>query len=77
MSPTTDRSSSPQPQRAVRDTGGAGLSYMVSSQDLRSGLEVRLLAIGQLPAELLRELVRLHGCWQADPGLGSHRLAAQ
>jgi hypothetical protein len=30
----------------------------------------------QLPAELLRELVRLHGCWPGDAGRSGHRLAA-
>ena len=76
MNTTADRLSPPQLQRTVRDTGGAGSSYMVSSQDLRSGLEVNLLAMTQLPVELLRELVRLHGCWPGDAGRSGHRLAA-
>jgi hypothetical protein len=54
------------PQRTPREGNSTGLSYMVSSQDLRSGLEVRLLAVAQLPADLLRELQRLRGCWQEE-----------
>ena len=65
----------PPAQRATRDTSGAGLSYMVSSQDLRAGLEVRLLAVAQLPADLLRELQRLRGCWQDETGLAGRPLA--
>ena len=66
----------PQPQRAVRDSSGTGLSYMVSSQDLRAGLEVRLLAVAQLPADLLRELQRLRGCWQDEAGSAGRQLAS-
>ena len=66
MNKTTEALPTPQSQRDLGATGGAGLSYMVSSHDLRSGLEVRLLAATQLPAELLRELLRLHACWQND-----------
>ena len=65
----------PHTQRIAHDTSGVGLSYMVSSQDLRAGLEVRWLAATQLPAELLRELLRLQGCWQAEVGRIGHRLA--
>ena len=43
-------------------TASAVQSYMTSSQDLRSGLEVRVLEASQLPAELLRELLRLRAC---------------
>lgn len=64
-----------RPQRAVRDTSGTGLSYMISSQDLRAGLEVRLLAVAQLPADLLRELQRLRGCWQDETGPAGRQLA--
>ena len=54
-------------------TASAVQSYMTSSQDLRSGLEVRMLEASQLPAELLRELLRLRACWQLESGRSAHR----
>ena len=47
------------PARTERAEG-----YMMSSLDLRAGLETRVLAIGSLPAEVLRELQRLSDCWR-------------
>lgn len=41
-------------------------SYLVSSFELRAGLEVAVLAVSQLPADTVRELVRLHRCWAGD-----------
>ena len=43
-------------------------SYRVSSFELRAGLEVSLLPITQLPADLLRELQRLRDGWQRELG---------
>jgi hypothetical protein len=34
---------------------------------LRAGLEVTALALSQLPAEVLRELMRLRDCWAPAP----------
>ena len=44
-------------------------SYRVSSFELRAGLEVSLLPITQLPADLLGELQRLRDGWQRDLAL--------
>ena len=52
--------------RAARPPAARGESaqgYMLSSFDLRAALEVKLLAISALPAEVLRELHRLRLCW--------------
>jgi hypothetical protein len=40
--------------------------YVTSSFDLRAGLDVRLVAVAQLPADLLREFQRLRQCWAPD-----------
>jgi hypothetical protein len=45
-------------------------SYLTSSFELRAGLDVSLVAIGQLPAEVLRELNRLRNCWGDRPHEG-------
>ena len=37
--------------------------YMMSSMDLHAGLETTALAIGTLPVEVLRELLRLRESW--------------
>jgi hypothetical protein len=37
--------------------------YVTSSFDLRAGLDVRLVAVAQLPSDLLREFQRLRQCW--------------
>lgn len=66
-----------QSQRAPRESSTAGLSYMVSSQDLRSGLEVRLLAVVQLPADLLRELQRLRDSWHDEAGPAAFGMAGR
>ena len=49
------------------DSGGA--SYLVSSFELRAGLEVTLLSLSQVPTDTLRELQRLRRCWQQDSAL--------
>ena len=41
--------------------------YLASSFDLRDGLEVELLAISTLSADVLRELQRLRLCWAKAP----------
>jgi hypothetical protein len=38
--------------------------YLLSSLDLRAGLEMRRVAVAQLPAEVLRELLRLRSIWR-------------
>ncbi len=48
--------------------------YLISSFELRSGLEVSALAVSTLPAEILREMQRLRRCWDlasAAPASGS------
>jgi hypothetical protein len=46
---------------APRAEGSHG--YLVSSFELRAGLEVTALAVTSLPAEVLRELQRLRQSW--------------
>lgn len=62
----------PQPRRvpAVRDSlrSESAHGYLTSSFELRAGLDVSLVAIGQLPVEVLRELHRLRSCWGDRPG---------
>lgn len=41
--------------------------YLTSSFELRAGLEVSAIALSQLPAEVLRELLRLRESWRAAP----------
>jgi hypothetical protein len=43
--------------------------YLMSSLELRTGLEVSALAFTLLPADLLREFHRLHRCWDDLPVL--------
>jgi hypothetical protein len=43
--------------------------YLISSFELRTGVEVSLLAVASLPAEVLRELQRLRRCWDDGPSL--------
>ena len=38
-------------------------SYLMSSFELRSGLDVRVLPTRQVPADVLRELLRLRAQW--------------
>ena len=52
----------PALRNAVRAEGAN--SYMVSSFELRAGLEVTSLAIPQVSAEVLRELQRLRRVWE-------------
>ena len=47
--------------------------YMMSSMDLRAGLETTALAIGTLPVEVLRELLRLRESW-SSPASGFQKL---
>lgn len=51
----------PALRAAPRAEGAPG--YLVSSVELRAGLEVTALAISSLPAEVLRELQRLRQSW--------------
>ena len=46
-----------------RDNAG-NMSYRVSSFELRAGLDLSLLPLSLLPADMLRELQRLRRCWQ-------------
>jgi len=41
--------------------------YLISSFELRAGLEISMLAVASLPAEVLRELQRLRSCWDDAP----------
>jgi hypothetical protein len=43
--------------------------YVTSSYDLRAGLDVRLVAVAQLPSDLLREFQRLRQCWGPEEAL--------
>ena len=47
--------------------------YMMSSMDLHAGLETTALAIGTLPVEVLRELLRLRESW-SSPSSGIQKL---
>jgi hypothetical protein len=42
--------------------GGAN-GYRLSSDELNSGLEVRMVSITTLPVEVVSELIRLHRTW--------------
>jgi hypothetical protein len=55
----------PSTRLAPGERAAPGQSYMASSFELRAGLEVRVLSLGQLPADVLRELQRLHLIWRA------------
>ena len=48
-------------------TGPQG-SYRASSDELSRGLEVRALSISELPADLVRELLRLRRAWGIPAG---------
>ena len=47
--------------------------YMMSSMDLHAGLETTALAIGTLPVEVLRELLRQRESW-SSPSSGVQKL---
>lgn len=50
---------------------GPGASgYMLSSMELRAGLDVRAISAAKLPLELLRELLRLQASWSKAPAAG-------
>ena len=69
------------PQAATRPAGADQLweahmrapesapGYVASSLDLRAGLDVRLVAVAQLPHDLLREFQRLRQCWAPDEAM--------
>ena len=44
--------------------GDAAAGYLTSSFDLRTGLEVSAVALSQVPAEMMRELLRLRDSWE-------------
>jgi hypothetical protein len=52
-------------------SGEATPGYLVSSFELRAGLEISLLAVTSLPTETLRELQRSRRCWDDGPLLPS------
>jgi hypothetical protein len=54
---------------AIQNEGEAAPGYLVSSFELRAGLEVSLLALAALPADVLREFYRLHLSWGGTPRL--------
>ncbi len=56
------------PVHAEHMQGEAAPGYLTSSFELRAGLEVSALALSQLPAEVLGELMRLRDSW-ASPHL--------
>ena len=59
---------SASPRRGASDSSSAASSRLVSSFELHAGLDVRVLALTQLPAEVLIELQRLHGVWRRGGG---------
>jgi hypothetical protein len=52
------------PPLALRGETAPG--YLTSSFELRAGLEVSAVALSQLPAEVMRELLRLQGSWDGS-----------
>jgi hypothetical protein len=52
----------PVPERRPR-LGEAMAGYMMSSMELRGGLDVSAVAVSALPPEILREFQRLRACW--------------
>ncbi len=42
---------------------GSQGSYRLSSDELRSGLDVRAVSLTELPVDLVRELLRLRKAW--------------
>ncbi len=42
---------------------GSQGSYRLSSDELRTGLDVRAISLTDLPVELVRELLRLRKAW--------------
>jgi hypothetical protein len=67
------RSSPPPAARLPAPPAPAGSErdgYLGSSLDLRAGLEMRRLPVPQLPAEVLRELIRLRASWAAPAAPG-------
>ncbi len=68
MKMQTTREHIPGPVPAPAGPGwrdAAPASYLTSSFELRAGLEVTALALSQLPADVLRELMRLRDSWSA------------
>ncbi len=55
------------PVRAPAAAGEGSPGYLISSFELRAGVEVSLLAVASLPAEVLRELQRLRCVWDDMP----------
>ncbi len=53
------------PVHAEHLRGEAAPGYLTSSFELRAGLEVSALALSQLPAEVLGELMRLRDSWSS------------
>ena len=60
---THPTSTPPPAQRLPEREEAAG--YMLSSIDLRRGLDISAVAVNALPAEILRELTRLRRSWEA------------
>jgi hypothetical protein len=54
----------PMPAQRAPLRGEAAAGYLTSSFDLRAGLEVSAVALSQLPAEVMRELLRLRDSWE-------------
>jgi len=67
MKMNSTRVPAPVPVPAEHVRGEAASGYLTSSFELRAGLEVTALALSQLPAEVLRELMRLRDCWAPAP----------
>ena len=51
---------------ALAEPIGRSEGYLLSSLDLRAGLEVDVVAAAGLPADVLRELQRLDSWWLGD-----------
>lgn len=69
MKMNSTRAPAPAPAPAVPPLPAIGAEpapgYLTSSFELRAGLEVSAIALSQLPAEVLRELLRLRESWRA------------
>jgi hypothetical protein len=57
----TSPASAPLVHRLEREEAAG---YMLSSIDLRRGLDISAVAVSALPADVLRELTRLRRCWE-------------
>lgn len=63
----------PVSRRAMLGHADSATGYLVSSLELRAGLQMRAIPPGALPLEELGELLRMHASWAQPPAAQFNR----